>query len=127
MRFKTPRQQSDFNELPVHNVKLKRVLEILDQFCSMEFGKDICLTDVYRTKAEFDALYAATPADKRPKTSPHCYWRAADIRSTDFTDAQIKKMLTFLNCFTYTSGQGKPVAIYHVINGNTFHTHIQVD
>lgn len=116
-----------FNALQQHNPKLANTLTLLSNFTRLEFKKDITLTSVFRTQAEHDALYANTPEDKRPKSSPHMFWKAADIRSKDFSDAEIKRMLTFLNCFTYTSGQGKPVALYHTIAGNTFHFHIQCD
>lgn len=128
MRFKTDRINKEFyNDLPTKNKKLYTVLMLLDNFTQLEFGKDICLTDIFRTKEEFDSLYSQTPPDKRPVTSPHMFWNAADIRSTDFNEPQIKRMLTFLNCFTYASGQGKPVSLYHCIAGNVFHFHIQAN
>jgi hypothetical protein len=127
MRFKTERIKKEYEELPDHNRKLIGALITLDMYCATEFGKDVCLTHVFRTKQEHDELYAQTPADKRPKSSPHMFWQAADIRSTDFTDKQIEKILKLFNCFTYKSGQGKPSAIYHTISGNTFHLHLQLD
>lgn len=52
------------------------------------------------------------------------HWEAADIRSYDFTDNEIKKMLTFLNLFTYAGGQ-RNVSMVHTIANNAPHFHIQ--
>lgn len=123
MNFKTERQKDDVYKLSLYNPQLYKLLVILDNFTQFEFGKEFVVTDVFRTKEEFDALYAATPVDKRPTDSPHCHWEAVDLRSTTFTDSEIKTMLTFLNCFKNPSG--KPTALYHTIAGNAFHFHIQ--
>lgn len=58
-----------------------------------------------------------------PKNSPHLNWEGADVRSTDFTEREIEKMVTFLNLFSYVGGQ-RPVAIYHNV-GNGVHLHLQ--
>lgn len=126
MRFKTPRIQAEYkNELLEENPKLYRVLGMLDTFCQLEFGKDICITDLFRTEADLKDIYAN--AVNPPKTSPHMFWKAADIRSTDWTPQQQAKMLQFLNAFTYKSGQGRPVAFVHAIAGNVSHFHTQID
>lgn len=100
---------------------------MLADFVHFEFKEDLVVTSIFRTQAEHDALYALTPPDKRPKTSPHMYWNAFDIRSTVFSDAEKQRMLKFLNCFTYLTGQGKPVAILHSIAGNVEHFHVQAN
>lgn len=125
MKFKEPKLKTEHDELYKRNPKLYALLGMLDGYCVMEFKKEITITHLFRTPEEQKQLYSQTP--NPPTTSPHMFWKACDIRSKDFTDAEIKKMLTFLNCFSYTSGQGKPVAIYHVIAGNTYHMHIQAD
>lgn len=128
MKFKTPRINDEFyNKLHTKNLKLYSILIMLDSFIKMEYNKEITLTEIYRSKEEFDALYAQTPEDKRPKTSPHMFWNAADIRSSDFTSFEKEKMKQFLNSFTYTTGQGKPVCIIHTITGNVEHCHVQCD
>lgn len=123
MNFKTPNEKTEFDTLLTKNPKLVGVVNALDFFTQVSFGKSITVTEVYRTKEEHDKLYAATPEALRPKVSPHMSWESVDIRSSDFTDAQIQRMLSFLNCFV--NSNGKSVAIYHRIAGNAFHFHIQ--
>jgi hypothetical protein len=96
---------------------------MLDNFTRLEFKKEVTITSILRTQEEHDALYAAVPAESKPPRSPHLYWSAVDIRSKDFTDAEIKRMLDFLNCFK--NNNGRPVAIYHAIPNNALHFHIQ--
>lgn len=125
MQFKTTKIKEEYNELTAQNKKLKTVLDMLDLYCMLEFKKEITLTHLFRTKEEHEKLYAQTPEHKRPKSSPHMFWNACDIRSWTFTDKEKDKMLRFLNCFNYKSGQGRPVAIVHTIAGNVEHFHIQ--
>ena len=79
------------------------------------------ITSIYRTKEEHDALYKNTP--NPPPGSVHMAFEGVDIRSSDFSAADIERMLTFLNCFTFRNG--KKVALYHQVAGNAFHFHIQ--
>ena len=129
MKFKTDRIRSEYQtQLLTRNPKLSALLGILDQATQLEFNKEITVTEILRTQAEFDALYSQTPPEKRPKTSPHLTWRAADFRVKDFTDKEQEKIKAFLNgFFTYASGQGRPVCIVHTIAGNVLHGHIQCD
>lgn len=127
MKFKTQKQENEFTGLTQFNPKLSMVLLLLNQYTEIEFGRPITVTDLFRSQEDHDLLYANTTPDKRPKSSPHMFWKAADLRAKDFTEAQIKKLLVFVNCFTYTSGQGRPVGIYHAITGNVHHFHIQCD
>lgn len=122
--FKTNRQAVEYETLKVKNKNLVRILDCLVTFCELEFKKDITLTDIFRTQADFDALYAATPVDKRPKSSPHMVWEAVDIRSSTFSDPEIIKMQAFLNQFTAYKGSRK-VALYHKIAAGAFHFHVQ--
>lgn len=123
MRFKDQRCASEFQQLTIKNERLLRLITALEIFCENEFKKDICITSIYRTQEEHDALYANTPLPDKPGTSPHCFWEACDIRSSDFDIMQIDKMLKFLNAFTFRHGRN--TALYHKINGNAYHFHIQ--
>lgn len=125
IKFKDTKLEREYNELPVHNARLYKLLSALNAFCELELSKDIVITHLYRTQAEHDSLYAKTPPAQRPGRSPHQDWNAVDLRSSVFNDAEIKRMLSFLNCFTYRAG--KPVAMYHAIAGNVFHYHIQFE
>lgn len=124
VQFKTDRIKDEYSQLHESNNRLWQLIYTLSQFTELEFNKDVVLTCIYRTEEENNALYAETPPEKRPPTSPHCSWKAVDLRSTIYTDTEITRMLEFLNCFRYQGGQRK-VAIYHLINGNTWHMHIQ--
>lgn len=124
MKFKTQNEETEWPLLYNYNIRLYTLIQLLEGYAQLNFNKELTLTEIYRTQEEFDALYAQTPPDKRPARSPHQDWRAVDIRSSDFTEQEIHKMLTFLNTFTYAGGQ-RPVAIYHMIAGNTFHFHTQ--
>lgn len=125
MRFKTLQVEQEYATLfdQNKNQRLGKLLVALELFVSLEFGKELTLTSIFRTQEEHDALYAHTPPDKRPARSPHMDWGAVDLRSSDFTQEEITKMLSFLNCFSRKDG--KKVAIYHTISGNVAHFHIQ--
>lgn len=122
--FKTDRIKEEWRELDRRNPKLTGVLNCLSNFVTLEFQKDVVITCIFRSEAENEALYAETPPDKRPPTSPHMTWHAADLRSSIYTEQEINKMLQFLNSFSYAGGQRK-VALYHIIAGNSFHLHVQ--
>lgn len=121
MQFKTDRIKSEFDQLNVKNPRLHALLIVLDQFAILELGHEITLTCILRTKEENDALYAATPVDQRPKNTPHCSWLAADLRSSDFTQDQINRLLALANQFKWQ----RTVAICHAIAGNVMHFHVQ--
>lgn len=123
IQFKTTRQETDFGTLPTKNPKLYSITNALSIFVSVNFGKDVVITDVFRTKAEFDSLYSATPVASRPLDSPHLHWGAVDLRSSIYTDAEISSLVTFLNLFKNPSG--KPTCLYHKIAGGASHFHIQ--
>ena len=126
MLFKTDKVSKDYGDLPFKNNRLYQLLLVLETYVKLEFNKDLTLTEIHRSKEEFDLLYSNTPVDKRPATSPHMRWEAADIRSSAFTGIEKQKMLKFLNAFTYQKG-ARPVALLHTIAGNVEHFHIQFD
>lgn len=126
MKFKTHREQQEFETLKLANKRLATIVALIDQYTLMEFGKEVTLTSVFRTKAEHEALYAKTPPDQRPASSPHMHNQAVDLRSSDFSNDQINKMLQFLNCFTVWGGK-KKCALYHTVAGNVAHFHIQCE
>jgi hypothetical protein len=124
VKYKTIKEELEYVQLWEENERLAYVAQMLDTFSRLEFKKEITITHIFRTPEEHAALYAQTPADERPATSPHMSWEAIDIRSSDFAPDQITRMVRFLNCLTYRAG--KPTAIYHQVAGNAFHFHIQV-
>lgn len=124
MQFKTDAEKHEWAELDIKNPKLHKLVALLDEYTQLNFDKEITLTEIFRTKEEFDALYSATPAEKRPADSPHCHWLAADIRSSTFSDEELDKIRIFLNTFKYKDGS-KPVCLIHAIAGNVKHVHVQ--
>jgi hypothetical protein len=122
--FKTGRQRSEFERLRELNPRLRQVLTIAAEYVSLEFGKDLMVTELYRTPEETKALYASYPAP--PEWRPHENWLGADLRSWTLTDREIQKLVTFLNCFTAFKGQ-RQTCVYHAIKGGAAHLHAQVD
>lgn len=122
--FKTPRLRQEFNELAVHNPKLKSILLLLDQFTNLAFARSVTVTELYRTPQENAALYAAT--GKEPEWKPHTMWLAADIRARDFSPEQRSIIASFLNNIRVFGGQRK-CAVFHEITGNVIHGHLQSD
>lgn len=122
-KFKDARIEKEYNELPVHNPRLAKLLRAAETFVELEFKKEIVYTSIFRTQAEHDALYAQTPPGLKPASSPHMFWEAADLRSTIFTDEEINRLLGFLNTFTFRNG--KQVSICHAVAGGAMHFHIQ--
>lgn len=124
MQTKTNRIAEEFQTLDVKNKRLKQLIMLTDQFSKLEFGKEIVVTEIYRTVEEQKELYKHTPPDRRPKVSPHQLWHSVDLRSWIYTDREIERLLEFLNCFRYLEGQRK-VAVYHKIRMGAAHFHVQ--
>jgi len=123
LKFKTTRQETEFGELQTNNPGLYDIGIKTATFVLNAFNKDVVVTEVLRTRAEFDALYSATPAEKRPKTSPHLFGNAFDLRSRIYTEAEIKQLLNYLNN-NFKNPSGLPTALYHKISGNVEHFHV---
>ncbi len=123
IQFKTARLEGEYQSLLATNKRLYALLILMQEYSKLNFGKDIVVTCLYRSEAENKALYSPNP---EPAWKPHTLWLAADLRSSIFTDAEIKKLLVFLNTITVFSGQ-RNCGVYHQIAGNVFHFHIQID
>lgn len=118
MKYKTSKEMLDASELYDRNGRLLNLLVQLDLFTELEFGKEIVITSVQRTKEENKAANASSEI--------HCYWGAADVRSSDFNKDQIDKILAFCNLFRYTGTAGHKVAMLHTVSGGAEHIHIQM-
>ena len=123
IQFKTPRIEQEYNQLPLQNKKLYRIINLAAEYMDLEFGKPVMLTEVYRTPEENAALYKESV---QPVWRPHTMWMGVDIRSSIYTDFEIQKLLEYLNLFTVFKGQRK-TASYHKITGNALHFHVQAD
>lgn len=120
--FKTPKVAAQFNLLPIHNRRLRKVLDMLALYCELEFRKDVVVTEILRTEEENRAV-GGIP------NSPHCVWNAADIRSSTFEPDEVAKIEKFLNCVTYRNN-GKKTFVYHEVKkpdgtSGGLHLHIQ--
>lgn len=123
MLCKDQRIADEWNVLPVHNKRLAMILNMVANYSTHEFSKELIITCIYRSPTENSALYAQSV---EPSWRPHTQWLAVDLRSSIYTDAEIQKLLSFLNSFTVFGGNRK-CAIYHQIAGNAFHFHVQCD
>lgn len=123
MIFKEFHMQQEFETLRSKNPKLANMLDIADCYITLEFNKEMVVTEVYRSEDEYKKLYAPD-LSKMPAHRPHSKYEAVDLRSSVFTDLEIQKLLTFLHLFTSYGGQ-KTSAIYHQIAGGVFHFHVQ--
>lgn len=123
MRFKTSQIESEFKDLAMQNGRMIRLLHALEIFTQLEFKKDFMITSIYRTQKEHDELYKNTPPAQKPVNSPHMFYEAVDLRSSEFSTSEILRMVEFLNNFTFRNN--KNVAMYHQVVGNAFHFHIQ--
>jgi len=127
MNFKTDKLKKDYySGLYENNPRLVILLDGLNNFVFLEMGKRITITSIYRTQEEQDELYKEVPIDKRPARSPHQDWKAVDLRSSDFTNNEIKRIVAFCNQFKYQNGT-RVTALYHTIAGNVNHLHIQYE
>lgn len=126
MLYKTLRERNESEELLIQNPRLFELLHCLNIFVELEMGKTIMVTSIYRSQEEQDSLYKEVPLEKRPKRSPHQDWKAVDLRSKDFTDQEIKRIVAFCNQFKYQNGT-RVTALYHTIAGNVNHLHIQYE
>lgn len=125
MKFKTPRIESESHKLKVYSKDLYDILLTLDKKCQIDYGLEITLTHIFRTPEEHDALYKETASAVRPISSPHMFWRAADIRSRGFNEKQIKELVEYLNFTHRDTNAYKKTALYHKIAGGAFHFHVQ--
>lgn len=125
-QFKTARIKDEYNQLPFRNKRLKNLLEFVNLYSQLAFGKPIMVTSIFRSQEEQDALYAQTPPDQKPPRSPHQDWCAADLRSSIYTPYEIDRLVAALNTIPVWGGQRK-AALYHTIAGNVAHLHIQID
>jgi hypothetical protein len=113
IEFKENSLKDEFDD-PKLDTRVRAIVLALAGFVKYEFGKDITITSVWRTKTTDSGVHEA--------------WRAVDVRSIYFTDSEINEILLFLNNFFYgksVSGEDLQTAICHDV-GQGQHLHIQV-
>jgi len=121
MRFKYP---SLLLEIERAHPRLQALALYLDDYAKRSFGKDLLVTDVERTQAEYNQIYGKTPyMGPMPHLAPQS--RAIDFRTVgELTDAQIKQLVDHVNSF-WVRSDGRLTAIHHDV-GNGQHLHCQV-
>lgn len=126
MRFKTYRQSDEWESKNL-NERLRNIILCLDYFSVAKFGKEIVITDIYRTQEEQDEIYKKHPNyKKKPWKSVHQFWRGIDIRSSIFEKEEINELLFVLNRIPYDPKRSKKkTAQVHTV-GKGLHFHIQV-
>lgn len=122
--FKTDDLKNQFSDEKL-DMRLRVILYALAGFVYHNFGKNITITEVFRTQEMQNEYYKNDPVyQQKPFFSTHQYWRAVDVSIIYFTDSEISQMANFLNHFEY----GKPeiqTAKFHDI-GLGRHLHLQV-
>ena len=131
MRFKVQSLENEFRGLSIvggfkFRSKLGLITYVLDNFCQYHFGKELVITEVLRTLDMQDKYYKDDPVyQKKTFLSVHMFGRGIDIRSSDFDEVQIQKMLDFVNtAFPYGDGE-HDTAIFHNV-GQGEHIHLQI-
>ena len=127
MRFKDSWLPNEFKRAHPH---VKAIALYLDQHCVETFAKDLMVTDVERSQAEYDVVYK-TLAYSGPK--PHLADEAKGIVShaVDFrtmgelTDAQVQALVAHMNA-GWPRADGKTTALFHNV-GQGSHLHLQAE
>jgi hypothetical protein len=103
--------------------RLRVILYALAGYAFDKFQKFLIITDIFRTEEERKEIYKDNQA-MAEKVGVHEVWRAADIRTHNFTSFEVTDLVGWLNeHFEYTGG--KPTALAHDVAG--YHLHLQVD
>ena len=116
IQFKDESLRQEYTSLALRNWRLFNLLSALEVFVRLELKKDLIITEIYR-----DA--ATNSAQGGIANSPHMTWEGVDIRSWIYTEAEIQRILAFLNTFTFRNG--KQVGVYHAVKNGAPHFHIQ--
>ena len=121
IKFKTDREEVEFETLKKKNPLLIKIVEFIEKFVTATFKKDIVITSIFRSKKEQKEIYGF------PKPSTHMEWRAVDIRSNIYSDVQCKQLKDAVNAaFTYDKKRPEmKVALWHQVNDNGYHFHLQ--
>lgn len=119
MKYKTNRTKSEYKTIFEKNLELHQIVSKMAFIAEYRYGKNLVITEVFRTQSEQDRYYRG----KRQFTSPHQRWLAIDIRSKNFTKQQVKELVAFVNKDvkhnTYI-----PTAFFHDV-GLGPHIHVQ--
>ncbi len=127
--FKSKGLEQEWETLRQKNLGLYSLIENVAYFTKEKMKKGVVITMIYRTEQQQKALYSARKTP--PKTSYHMDWKAVDLRSKTFTADETEDICNYLN--KHYNGFNKCVlksgkictALYHKIENNGFHFHVQ--
>lgn len=123
IKFKDDRVKTEWMFSSELSTRVKLITEILSGFCQLNFAKDITITHILRTQTEQDEFYAKDANYKKdPWKSVHQFGRGVDIRSRDFNQTEIKRIVDFMNGIDYS--KDKKTCTYHDV-GQGVHIHLQ--
>lgn len=119
MRWKEDGLKAEFDRAHPHIIG---IAFYADHLCFKLFNKDLVVTDVERTQAEYDDIYHATPyLGPRPHLGPPS--RAIDFRTLgELSDTEVQVLVDNLNAY-WVRADGKPTAMHH--GGTAQHLHVQ--
>jgi len=114
------RIKNELKDLKSKNEPLLDLIIDLYHYVDNQFDKDVIITMIAREQAEQDTIYKDTYRGSRaynddPWKSPHQVWTAIDIRSSIYTDSEIKKIEEYLNMKYNNSNYYKVTAMYHEV------------
>lgn len=111
---------------PRLDTRLRVIIYALAGFVYFNFGKNLTLTEIFRTQEMQDLYYKDDPLYKqKPFLSVHQIWRAADISIIYFTEPEIADMAKFLAHFEYGKIDYNTAKFHDIGLGK--HLHIQVN
>lgn len=125
MRYKNSRIEREWIN-PLLDFRVRVIALVLDWYCKRNFGIDIQLTGIHRTKEEQDRIYKNSSGYKEsPWTSVHQVWRGIDVGVNKFSEEERRKACNFINKYFDYSGRHNS-CVYHDV-GKGWHFHLQVD
>lgn len=120
------RLPEEWNELHQRNSPLRNLIIDLRDHVWIKYRKNITITMIYRTDEEQDRFYANNEKYQKKKfKSPHQFYQAVDLRSSDFTDEEIQELVVYINVRYNDDNYYGWTADCHEVSGNGMHFHIQ--
>jgi len=122
LKFKTADIERQWKENMLDG-RLALAVWALVGFVAHHFGKDLTITDLWRSREEAKRLNAIQKLPES-RVSPHEAWRAVDFRVADFDAIELAKMQRIISDGLHYGGP-RPVW-YGAAHGTAPHVHLQV-
>jgi len=120
------RLKDEWKTLSKRNPALHSIIVHLAGYSGLTLGREIVITQIYRTEEEQKEIYGPHCS----KTSPHQHWCAVDLRCRDYSldeRAHLERTLRVydhFNKFKHLPSASRTVLIHKVNNGG-IHFHVQ--